>query len=238
LKIIHLQMMVESREYTHHLKPQSLDESLYSSDPVESISLEKEIIKPLAGSGKLFVYKINEEWAQIKSAASAIHANKLLLSIYRNSHPKRLVQNKIDGPIIRGDVFIHQSAKVHSTAVLGPNVSISENVVIGQGARVSNSIVLSGSVLEDNCCVLNSIIGWESSVGCWARIDGTSHFPNPNVKHAKMVSDGLFTSDGRLVPSITVLGRQVKVDPEIVILNSIILPNKKLTSSSKNQILL
>lgn len=62
-------MMVESREYTHHLKPQSLDESLYSSDPVESISLEKEIIKPLAGSGKLFVYKINEEWAQIKSAA-------------------------------------------------------------------------------------------------------------------------------------------------------------------------
>ena len=45
-------------------------------------------------------------------------------------------------PKIIGDVFIHESASVDSTAVLGPNVSIGKNVKIGAGARIRESIVL------------------------------------------------------------------------------------------------
>jgi len=209
------------------------------SDAIEKLSLEKEVLKPYAGSGKMFVYKINDEWTQIKSAASAIHANRLILSNYVEKYPERLQKSGgKNQPEIRGNVFIHPSARVHPTAVLGPNVSIGENVLVEMGVRVCNSIILPNTVLEDHCCILNSIIGWESTVGCWSRVDGTSHQPNPNVKHSKMQSDNLFNHEGRLVPSITVLGRQVKVAPEIAILNSIVLPNKKLTSSSKNQIIL
>jgi len=215
-----------------------LDCSTSGNDTIEAISLEQEVLKPMAGTGKLFAYKLKIEWEQIKSAASAIHANKLYLSMYRESNPSRLVTSKQGKPAIRGDVFIHETARVHSSAVIGPNVSIGENVVVEQGARVCNSIVLPNSTLEDHCCILNSIIGWESHVGSWARVDGTSHAPNPNVKNSKMVSDSLFNTDGRLTPSITVLGRQVTVAPEIAILNSIVLPNKKLTANSRNQIIL
>lgn len=217
----------------------SYDHDCSNNRPVESISLEKEILKPLAGSGRMFAYKIDEEWTQIKSAASAIHANKLILSSYHDNCASRLYKNQQKtGPTIRGDVFIHESARVHPSAVLGPNVSIGENVVVEQGVRICNSIILPNTSLEDHCCILNSIVGWESSVGSWARVDGTSHQPNPNVQHAKMVSDSLFDSEGKLIPSITVLGREVKVSPEIAILNSIVLPNKKLTCNSRNQIIL
>uniref|UniRef100_H2Y8P6 Nucleotidyl transferase domain-containing protein n=1 Tax=Ciona savignyi TaxID=51511 RepID=H2Y8P6_CIOSA len=136
------------------------------------------------------------------------------------------------------DVFIHKNAEVHSTAVIGPNVTIDERVVIGPGVRVSNSIVLPGAVLKDHSCVLNSIIGWESTVGQWSRVEGTAHQPDPNTQFSKIVSGGLFNEDGRLCPSITVLGRQVTVAPEIVVLNSIVLPNKAIQSSSKNLIIL
>uniref|UniRef100_H2Y8P5 Uncharacterized protein n=1 Tax=Ciona savignyi TaxID=51511 RepID=H2Y8P5_CIOSA len=205
----------------------------------ERISLEKDILYPYAGSGKMFVYKTKEVWGQIKSAASAIHANKLYLSLYHKTNPGRLaVGGDKQTPTIIGDVFIHKNAEVHSTAVIGPNVTIDERVVIGPGVRVSNSIVLPGAVLKDHSCVLNSIIGWESTVGQWSRVEGTAHQPDPNTQFSKIVSGGLFNEDGRLCPSITVLGRQVTVAPEIVVLNSIVLPNKAIQSSSKNLIIL
>ncbi|XP_078481478.1 LOW QUALITY PROTEIN: mannose-1-phosphate guanylyltransferase regulatory subunit alpha-like [Ciona intestinalis] len=205
----------------------------------ERISLEKEILNPYAGSGKMFVYKTKEVWGQIKSAASAIHANKLYLSLYHKTNPERLAQNsQKQSPTIIGDVFIHPNAEVHSSAVIGPNVTIDDRVVVGPGVRVSNSILLPGAVLKDHSCVLNAIIGWQSVVGDWSRVEGTAHQPDPNAPFSKIISDGLFNEDGRLCPSITVLGRKVFIAPEIIILNSIVLPNKTIQSSSKNLIIL
>lgn len=54
--------------------------------------------------------------------------------------------------------------------------------------------------------MLHSIIGWNSTVGSWARIEGTPCDPNPNKPFAKMENVPLFNSNGHLNPSITVLG--------------------------------
>lgn len=204
----------------------------------DCIRLEQDILSPLAGSKKLFVYKTNRFWSQIKSAGSAIYANRLYLSLYHTTHPERLATANDNGPTIIGDVFIHPSARVDPTATLGPNVTIGAGATVGPGVRVRESLVLEGATLQDHCCILHSIIGWNSSVGAWSRVEGTANDPNPNNKHAKIDSNTLFSEEGKLNPSITILGRNVVIPSEVIVLNAILLPDKELSKSFKNQILL
>lgn len=203
----------------------------------DSISLEKDVFAPLSGLKSLYVYKTNRFWSSIKSAGSAIYANRHYLEMYKENHSERLAKNESGKPKIIGDVFIHPTAKVDSTAVLGPNVSIGANVTIGPGVRVRESIVLGNSTLHDHSCILYSIVGWNSIIGCWSRIEGTPSDPDPNKPFAKIDHQALFTS-GKLNPSITIIGSNVSVPSEIIISNSMVLPHKELNGSHKNEIIL
>ncbi|XP_073490415.1 mannose-1-phosphate guanylyltransferase regulatory subunit alpha [Aquarana catesbeiana] len=204
---------------------------------VEVIRLEQDVFTALAGRGHLYVYKTDGFWSQIKSAGSAIYASRLYLSQYRRTHPERLTQTNEGGPTIIGNVYVHPTAKVDSSAVLGPNVSVGMGVTIGAGVRVRESVILHGATLQDHSCVLNTIVGWDSSIGRWARVEGTPSDPNPNDPYAKIDSETLFR-EGKLTPSITILGCNVSIPAEVVILNSIVLPHKELSRSFKNQIIL
>lgn len=201
------------------------------------IRLEQDIFTAIAGRGSLFVYTTHGFWSQIKSAGSAIYANRLYLNQYHSTHPDRLANCDQGGPKIIGNVYIHPTATIDPTAVLGPNVTISKDVTIGAGVRVRESIILHGASLQDHSCVLNCIVGWDSTVGKWSRVEGTPSDPNPNDPHAKIDSETLF-SDGKLNPSITILGCNVSIPAEVIILNSIVLPHKELNRSFKNQIIL
>lgn len=57
---------------------------------------------------------------------------------------------------------------------------------------------------------MHSIIGRRAKVGAWCRVEGSAACsdPNPNVAYAKMTPQlPLFNAlDGRLNPSITILG--------------------------------
>ncbi|XP_062861619.1 mannose-1-phosphate guanyltransferase alpha-A isoform X2 [Trichomycterus rosablanca] len=214
-----------------------LDEQCNGKQRAEVIRLEQDIFTALAAQKKLYVYKTDRFWSQIKSAGSAIYASRLYLNQYHKSHPERLATNKDAGPKIIGNVYIHPTAVIDPTAALGPNVSIGMGVTIGAGVRVRESIILHGATLQDHSCVLNSIIGWDSTIGRWARVEGTPSDPNPNDPYAKMDSETLFR-EGKLTPSITILGCNVTIPSEVIILNSIVLPHKDLNRSFKNQIIL
>uniref|UniRef100_A0A673HIL3 Mannose-1-phosphate guanyltransferase alpha-B-like n=1 Tax=Sinocyclocheilus rhinocerous TaxID=307959 RepID=A0A673HIL3_9TELE len=219
-------------------KNQQIQEELTNGKQMpEVIRLEQDIFTTLAGQKKLVVYKTQHFWSQIKSAGSAIYASRLYLKQYHQSHPERLATNQDGTPKIIGDVYIHPTANIDPSAVLGPNVSIGKGVIIGGGVRVRESIILHGAVLQDHCCVLNSIVGWDSTVGKWARVEGTPSDPNPNDPYAKIDSETLFR-DGGLTPSITILGCNVSIPSEVIIRNSIVLPHKDLNRSFQNQIIL
>ncbi|XP_022702139.1 mannose-1-phosphate guanyltransferase alpha-B-like isoform X1 [Varroa jacobsoni] len=205
----------------------------------ETISLEFDVLTKLAGSSRTcHVFKTERFWTQIKTAGSAIYANRHYLEMYNNRKDERLTLQTPNGPKIIGDVYIHPTANVHSSAVIGPNVSVSQGVTVGRGVRLCESIILGNTVIGDHSLVKNSIIGWNSAIGSWARVEGTACDPNPNKAFSKMDNVPLFNNDGRLNPSITVLGCNVSVRSEVVIINSIVLPHKDLSQSYKNEIIL
>lgn len=71
---------------------------------------------------------------------------------------------------------------------------------------------------QDHSCVLNSIVGWDSTIGKWARVEGTPSDPNPNDPYAKIDSETLFI-DGKLTPSITILGKwELTAHPFLLVL--------------------
>lgn len=55
--------------------------------------------------------------------------------------------------------------------------------------------------------MIYSIIGWRCLTGAWSRIEGTPQEPSADFPHALVPNESLFQSDGKLVPSITILGK-------------------------------
>lgn len=82
------------------------------------MSLEQNILMKLAGSDRLFAIPVTNWWSQIKSAGSAIYANRHYLALYHRNQPARLSAAVRGKCHIIGDVHIHDSAAVHPTAVV------------------------------------------------------------------------------------------------------------------------
>ncbi|XP_044744576.1 mannose-1-phosphate guanyltransferase alpha-A [Coccinella septempunctata] len=205
------------------------------------IQLEQDILARLSGTGKFFGWHLDTWWSQLKTAGSAIYANRHYLGLYKKRpNKKSILHGKGDEPLcsIHPDVFIDPTAVIDASAVIGPNVSIGPGVHVGAGVRIHESIVLANAVIEDHSLILYSIIGTGSRVGKWARVEGTPTDPDPNKPFAKMENLPLFNKDGRLNPSITILGCRVSVPSETILLNSIVLPHKELSRSIKNEIIL
>eukprot|EP00035_Acanthoeca_spectabilis_P005848 m.118067 g.118067 ORF g.118067 m.118067 type:complete len:462 (+) comp13221_c0_seq4:2876-4261(+) len=203
--------------------------------------LERDVLTNMAGTGRLFMYKTENFWSQVKTASSAIYANRHYLETYRRLHPESLhslARNTEGGPTITGDVWIHSSADIHPTAKLGPNVSIGINTKIGPGARIKDSIILDRVVVGSHSLVTNSIVDDGCAIGEWARVEGAPVGPNPNDPTTAVQPKELFTTKGTLEPSTTIIGTDSKIEDEVLVLNVICLPHKDITGDCKNQIIL
>lgn len=88
----------------------------------DCISLEEDVIKRLTQTGDVFVFHTTKFWSQIKTAGSAIYANRHYLELFRKTRPEMLADNTnnnyITGPTIIGDVYIHPSASVDPSATV------------------------------------------------------------------------------------------------------------------------
>ncbi|EFJ11836.1 hypothetical protein SELMODRAFT_182999 [Selaginella moellendorffii] len=182
------------------------------------IRLDQDILTPLAGKKKLYAYETQDFWEQIKVPGISLRCSALYLGQYRTTSPHLLAKSDSKGAIVSGDVYIHPSAKTHPSAKIGPNVSISANARIGPGVRLIGCIILDDVEIEENAVVMNAIIGWKSSLGRWARVQGGGDYT---------------TKLG-----ITILGEGVSVEDEVVVINCIVLSHKTLNRSVHEEIIL
>ena len=143
-----------------------------------------------------------------------LECSDLLLSFHYKNPSVYTNSLKIKEICNQNNVLIQESAQIDPTSKIGPNVCIGSGCKIGKGVRISNSIILDGCELKDYCCVLNSIVCWNSVIGYWCRIEG-------NKEH----------------DVVTLLGVGVIVENEKSIRNCVVLPNKVLDKSHFNEIL-
>lgn len=183
----------------------------------EVLRLEQDILGDLADSKQFYVYETKDFWRQIKTAGSAVPANALYLQKAMQTGSTELAK---PSPNIFPPVFIHPTATIDPTAKLGPNVSIGPRVVVGSGVRIKESIVLEDSEIKHDSCILHSILGWNSRVGAWARVEGT---PTPLNSHTTST-----IKNGVKVQSITILGKDCRVGDEVRVQNCVCLPLKEL----------
>ncbi|KAK1771995.1 nucleotide-diphospho-sugar transferase [Phialemonium atrogriseum] len=193
----------------------------------EVIRLEQDILSDMADNKQFFVYETKDFWRQIKTAGSAVPANALYLQQAWQCESKELAHPSAN---ILPPVFIHPTAHVDPTAKLGPNVSIGPRVTVGAGARVKESIVLEDSEIRHDACVLYSIIGWNSRVGAWARVEGT---PMPMTSHTTSI-----IKNGVKVQAITILGKECTVGDEVRVQNCVCLPFKELKRDVANEVIM
>ncbi|KAK7756320.1 hypothetical protein SLS62_001546 [Diatrype stigma] len=193
----------------------------------EVIRLEQDILGELADNKQFFVYETKDFWRQIKTAGSAVPANALYLQKAMQSTNNELAKAS---PNILPPVFIHPTAHVDPTAKLGPNVSVGPRAHIGPGARVKESIVLEDAEIKHDACVLYSIVGWNSRVGAWARVEGT---PTPVTSHTTSI-----VKNGVKVQSITILGKECGVGDEVRVQNCVCLPFKELKRDVANEVIM
>ncbi|KAI8065658.1 nucleotide-diphospho-sugar transferase [Gongronella butleri] len=209
-------------------KDANQDDNDYLAPSDQRLRLEQDVLRPLSENHKLYVHVTERPWRQIKTAGSAVGANAVYLEYLAKTAPEKLTKNTQQGPEIIGAVYIDPSAKVDPTCKIGPNVSIGPRVQIGKGVRIKNAIILDGVQIGMGSCILHSIVGWNSKVGAWARVEG-SNIADPNIA---MMENGVKSQ------SITILGKEVSVKDETIIRNCIVLPHKELKFSYHSEILM
>ncbi|KAI3409388.1 NTP_transferase domain-containing protein, partial [Psidium guajava] len=199
----------EDRANLRRFSSLDISRSTRTNIPSDFVRLDQDILSPLAGNKQLYTYETMDYWEQIKTPGISLKCSGLYLAQFRLTSPHLLASG--DGTrsaTVIGDVYVHPSAKVHPTAKIGPSVSISANVRVGPGVRLRSCIILDDVELEENAVVINSIVGWKSSLGRWSRVQADGDY------NAKL--------------GITILGESVVVEQEVVVINSIVLPNKTL----------
>ncbi|XP_042052691.1 mannose-1-phosphate guanyltransferase alpha-B-like [Salvia splendens] len=187
--------------------------------PSDFVRLDQDILSPLAGKKQFYVYETTDYWEQIKTPGMSLKCSGLYLAQFRHTSPHLLASGEgMKTAAISGNVYIHPSAKVHPTAKIGPSASISANARIGAGVRLVNCIILDDVEIKENAVVIHAIVGWKSSIGRWSRVQASGDH------NAKL--------------GVTILGESVMVEDEVVVINSIVLPNKTMNVSVQEEIIL
>lgn len=171
------------------------------------IRLEQDVFRLLAGHKSLYSFEYTGYWSPIKHPVDSLIVSRMLLD---NIASENSEEHK---KFVTGKVLIHPSASIGEGSQIGDFVTIAKNAKIGAGVRIKNSIILDGVEIRDRAYVVNSVVGWNSVIGQWCRIEGT---------------------DGK----ITILGDGVKTKPEIIVRNSVVLPHKELSGNHNEEILL
>jgi len=162
-------------------------------------SIEQEIFPRMCEEGKLYAMDLQGFWMDVGQPRDYITGMcKYLTHLYETS-PNEV---KSDNETFIGPVLIHPTAKIGKNCLIGPYVTIGPNCEIEDGVRVKRTTLLSGSIIRKNSWVDTSIIGWDSAIGRWCRVEGVS-----------------------------VLGRSVKIFDELYINGGVILDHKEIKES-------
>ncbi len=155
-------------------------------------SIEKEVFPFMAKDGQLHAMELEGFWMDVGQPKDYLSGTCLYLSHLTQTGSKLMsdpgqnswVQggNVLVDPVSEPDssIYVHsdsvhsQTATVDPSAVIGPNVVIGPKCVIGKGVRLQRCAILESARVKDHAWIRSSIIGWNSTVGRWSRLDNVT----------------------------------------------------------------
>ena len=161
-------------------------------------SIEQETFPAICKDGQLHSFDLEGFWMDVGQPKDFLSGTCLYLSSLAKRSSTKLAPTS-ELYVYGGNVMIDPSAKVGRNCRIGPNVTIGPNVVIGDGVRLQRCVLLENSKVKDHAWVKSTIVGWNSSVGKWARLE-----------------------------NVTVLGDDVSIGDEVYVNGGSILPHKSI----------
>ncbi|WVQ63381.1 mannose-1-phosphate guanyltransferase [Kwoniella botswanensis] len=169
---------------------------------LQPTSIEKEVFPAIAADQQLHSFDLPGFWMDVGQPKDYLSGTCLYLSHLTSTHSPLLTDPKQNKWVYGGNVLVDPSAEIDPTAVIGPNVVIGPDAKIGPGVRLQRCVILSNATVRDHAWIANSIIGWNSNVGRWTRVE-----------------------------NITVLGDDVTIKDELYVNGASVLPHKSISSS-------
>lgn len=168
-------------------------------------SIEKEIFPVMASDDNLFAMELTGFWMDVGQPKDFLTG----MCMYLNSLRSKSAEELYKGPGIIGDVLVDPTAKIGKNCRIGPNVTIGPDVVIEDGACIKRCTILRGAVIKSHAWLNSCIIGWNSTVGQWVRMENVSVLGEDVI-----VKDELYINGGRILPHKSI-GDSVP-DPQII----------------------
>ncbi|PFH33200.1 GDP-D-mannose pyrophosphorylase [Besnoitia besnoiti] len=191
-----------------------LNTSVIDRIQLRPTSIEKEIFPQMAKEKKLFCFKLDGYWADIGQPKDFLKGMTLHLEAMRKEEAQQSTRTDADdlspatsprlvsGPQFIGNVLVDPTAKIGADCLIGPDVTIDRGVVVGRGCRLQRAALMEGVRVGDYTWVESAIVGWQSRIGKWCRIEG-----------------------------LTVVGEDVSIRSECFINGAFVLPHKGITQS-------
>lgn len=174
--------------------------SLFERLAIRSTSMEREVLPRLAEDNQLYSMHLEGYWMNVKRPRDFLQGQAAYLAHLATGKREELLGGKANHSV--GNVKIDPTATIGEGCLIGPDVAVGPGCVIADGVRLERSTLLEGVTVGAHSVVLDSILGWQSTVGSWTRVEGVS-----------------------------VLGEDVHLAGEIFINGALILPHKSIEES-------
>jgi hypothetical protein len=143
--------------------------------------------------GQLHSFDLEGFWMDVGQPKDFLSGTCLYLSSLAKKGSKELTPTS-ESYVYGGNVMIDPSAKIGNNCKIGPNVVIGPNCVIGDGVRLQRCVLLSNSKVKEHAWIKSTIVGWNSVVGRWARLENICVLGDDVT-----VGDEIYVNGGRYI---------------------------------------
>lgn len=158
-------------------------------------SIEKEVFPFIAQDGELHTFDLDGFWMDVGQPKDYLTGTCLYLTHLAKKQSHLLSDPTRHDYVHKGNVMVHPSAKIGYGCRIGPNVVIGPGVTVGDGVRLQRCVIMEGATIKDYAWVQSSIVGWNSSVGRWSRLEGCSVLGDDVT-----INDEIYVNGGSILP--------------------------------------
>ncbi len=171
-----------------------LNPSVLNRIELRPTSIEQEIFPAICKDGLLHSFDLDGFWMDVGQPKDFLAGTCLYLSSLTKKGSKKLARSS-EPYVYGGNVLVDPSARIGKNCRIGPNVTIGPNVVIGDGVRLQRCVLLAGSKIKDHAWVKSTIVGWNSTIGRWARLENVSVLGDDVT-----IGDEIYVNGGSILP--------------------------------------